>query len=45
MTLVHALEDADLSQARNVLGRFRDALPSSERRRVDEEFESGETAD
>lgn len=45
MTLVHALEDADLSQARRVLGRFRDALPSSERRRVDEEFETSETAD
>jgi len=37
MTLVQALEDADLAQARRVLGRFRDALPSNERARVDEE--------
>ena len=46
LSLVRAVEDADLSQARTVLGRFRDALPSSERRRVDEEFEAqAETAD
>jgi len=42
MSLVHAVEDADLSQARRVLGRFRDALPSSEREHLDEEFETAD---
>jgi len=37
LTLLQAVEDADLSQARRVLGRFRDALPNSERKRVEEE--------
>ncbi|MDS0283574.1 polyprenyl diphosphate synthase [Haloarcula onubensis] len=37
MSLVQAVEDADLSQARQVLGRFRDALPSKERAAVEDE--------
>jgi len=46
MTLVQAAEDADLSQAKRVLGRFRDALSSKERESLDEEFEAAaETAD
>jgi tritrans,polycis-undecaprenyl-diphosphate synthase [geranylgeranyl-diphosphate specific] len=39
MTLVQAVEDADLSQARQVLGRFRDALPSNERAAVEDDIE------
>ena len=39
MTLVQAVEDADLSQARQVLGRFRDALPSKERAAVEDDIE------
>jgi tritrans,polycis-undecaprenyl-diphosphate synthase [geranylgeranyl-diphosphate specific] len=37
VTLVQAVEDAELSQAKAVLGRFRDALPSAEREVLDED--------
>ncbi|MDS0259472.1 polyprenyl diphosphate synthase [Haloarcula sp. S1CR25-12] len=37
VTLVQAVEDAELSQARAVLGRFRDALPTAEREGLDDE--------
>ncbi|MBX0294783.1 di-trans,poly-cis-decaprenylcistransferase [Halomicroarcula sp. F27] len=36
LTLVRALEDAEVPQAKQVLGRFRDALPSGERETVEE---------
>jgi tritrans,polycis-undecaprenyl-diphosphate synthase [geranylgeranyl-diphosphate specific] len=39
MSLVQAVEDADLPQARQVLGRFRDALPSKERATVEDDIE------
>ena len=42
LTLVRGLEDAELSQARRVLSRFRDALPSKEREAVDEEYEAAD---
>jgi tritrans,polycis-undecaprenyl-diphosphate synthase [geranylgeranyl-diphosphate specific] len=39
IALVRAVENAELSQAKQVLARFRDALPSSEFEAVREEFE------
>src|SRR6056297_1185026 len=39
VTLVQAVEDADLSQARQVLGRFRDALPSKEQAAVEDDID------
>jgi tritrans,polycis-undecaprenyl-diphosphate synthase [geranylgeranyl-diphosphate specific] len=39
MSLVQAVEDADLAQARAVLGRFRDALPNKERAAIEDEVE------
>jgi tritrans,polycis-undecaprenyl-diphosphate synthase [geranylgeranyl-diphosphate specific] len=37
LALVRAMGSAELDEARSILGRFRDALPSSERERLDEE--------
>ncbi|GGN97963.1 MULTISPECIES: polyprenyl diphosphate synthase [Haloarcula] len=42
LTLVRALENAEVEQARRVLGRFRDALPSREREALDEEYEAAD---
>jgi tritrans,polycis-undecaprenyl-diphosphate synthase [geranylgeranyl-diphosphate specific] len=39
IALVRAVENTELPQAKQVLARFRDALPSSEREAVREEFE------
>ncbi|WP_424018088.1 polyprenyl diphosphate synthase [Halorientalis pallida] len=50
LALVRAMGSAELDEARSILGRFRDALPSSERERLDEEdieaeFEAEPAAD
>ncbi|MFB6083467.1 MAG: polyprenyl diphosphate synthase [Halorientalis sp.] len=37
LALVRAMGSAELDEARSILRRFRDALPSSERRRLDDE--------
>ena len=37
LALVRAMGSAELDEARSILSRFRDALPSSERERLDEE--------
>ncbi|MBX0323987.1 di-trans,poly-cis-decaprenylcistransferase [Halomicroarcula sp. F13] len=42
LTLVRAVENAEVPQARRVLGRFRDALPSGEREAIDEEYEAAD---
>ncbi|WP_262180729.1 polyprenyl diphosphate synthase [Haloarcula laminariae] len=42
MSLVQAVEDADLPQARRALGRFRDALPSKEREELNGELETAD---
>ena len=45
MSLVQAVEDADLPKARQVLGRFRDALPNKERAAVEDEAVEVEAAE
>ncbi|WP_254271922.1 polyprenyl diphosphate synthase [Haloarcula marina] len=42
LALVSAVEDAEVPQARQILGRFRDALPNSERAAVDDEYDAAD---
>jgi len=42
LALVRAIENSEVPKAKQVLGRFRDALPSSERSTVDDEVEAAD---
>ena len=39
LALVRAIEQSELPTAKRMLGRFRDALPSTEREQLDEEYD------